>query len=179
VAVRVVLVGVGGVDLAMLAEVARKASRALPLPSEWLVAPERLEPPMEAYNWERMQFHAGGVNSYISRVYGDLLGDGVKVVGVVGGDGYVEGMNFVFGLAEPHRGVATVYTSRLEGKMLSERLVKEVLHELGHLLGLGHCSNPRCVMNFSVDLRGVDSKEARFCEACEAKLRKLLGSGRV
>jgi hypothetical protein len=38
----------------------------------------------------------------------------------------------------------------------------ETVHELGHLLNLGHCPNPRCVMHFSNSLRvllaGIEAK---------------------
>jgi archaemetzincin len=47
---------------------------------------------------------------------------------------------------------------------------KETLHELGHILGLEHCPNPRCVMSFSNSIYDVDRKEARFCEMCKKKL---------
>jgi len=32
--------------------------------------------------------------------------------------------------------------------LLKDRAIKEAMHELGHVFGLEHCSNPRCVMHF-------------------------------
>ena len=70
-------------------------------------------------------------------------------------DLYIGGCDFVFGLARPRAGVAVVSTARLgndyygrvpDDTDLIDRTAKEGAHELGHLLGLGHCSNPECVM---------------------------------
>uniref|UniRef100_A0A7C4BBX1 Archemetzincin n=1 Tax=Ignisphaera aggregans TaxID=334771 RepID=A0A7C4BBX1_9CREN len=89
-------------------------------------------------------------------------------------DAYVMGLNFVFGLAIPWLKTAAVFLARLAmggTKMtLLNRVEKEVLHELGHLLGLEHCKTPRCVMNFSNSLKDVDVKTSKFCEKCCAKL---------
>ena len=172
------LVGVGSIDPSMLLRVAEEASKHLPVEGEWLVSPERFEPPMKAFDWGRLQFRADEVNYSIYNSFRGFVGEGVKIVAVVGGDGYVEGMNFVFGLATPELGVASVYTRRLEaGGRLEERLVKEVLHELGHLLGLGQCGDKRCVMSFSLTLGEVDVKGPGFCGECSLKLSRIVEKG--
>ncbi|RLF28477.1 MAG: hypothetical protein DRN14_04130, partial [Thermoplasmata archaeon] len=77
---------------------------------------------------------------------------GAKVVGVVEEDVTVSGLNFVFGLAELEGSAAVVSVYRLRSasaSVLRERLLKEVVHELGHTFGLRHCPNPSCVMSFS------------------------------
>ncbi|NAZ33257.1 MAG: hypothetical protein GU356_03035 [Pyrobaculum sp.] len=40
----------------------------------------------------------------------------------------------------------------------------------GHLYGLGHCPDVRCVMHFSNGLLDTDRKTAYFCERCRRKL---------
>ncbi|MEM4937640.1 MAG: hypothetical protein QW509_05655, partial [Sulfolobales archaeon] len=54
-------------------------------------------------------------------------------------DAYVVGLNFVFGLAIPELEVASVFLKRLrvwtDRRNYVVRVVKEVLHELGHVLG--------------------------------------------
>ncbi|RUM88135.1 MAG: hypothetical protein DSZ24_04580 [Thermodesulfatator sp.] len=52
-----------------------------------------------------------------------------------------------------------------------ERLRKEAIRALGHLLGLGPCSNPRCVMHPPSTLMEVDLKGTEFCPECRIRLR--------
>ncbi|RLG67791.1 MAG: archemetzincin, partial [Methanobacteriota archaeon] len=56
-------------------------------------------------------------------------------------------------------------------QLFRERTSKEVIHELGHTYGLGHCSRQSCVMHFSNTLLDTDRKSHHLCPSC----RKLLG----
>jgi len=142
-------------------------------PSMW-----PLQPPISAYDWSRMQYRADAMNRWLRDRLSQALEGGRLALGIVSADGYVEGLNFVFGLASPELNVATVYTKRLETPdetLYRARLLKEAMHELGHLLGLGHCDNPACVMSFSNTIADVDRKEARFCSKCTLFLRAKYG----
>jgi archaemetzincin len=102
--------------------------------------------------------------------------DGV-VLGVTDVDLYTPGLNFVFGLANPGTGKAVISLKRLRtdaGKQkFLERSVKEAVHELGHLLGLNHCSTPGCVMIFSNTLADTDDKGWYYCNGCRRFLTGL------
>jgi len=91
-------------------------------------------------------------------------------------DGYIPGLNFVFGLAIPELRAASVFLRRLrlwtDRANYVRRVVKEVLHELGHILGLGHCRNSLCVMSFSNSVLDVDRKLSKFCSRCAQKLAR-------
>jgi len=101
------------------------------------------------------------------------------VLGVVDVDIFVPGLNFVFGEADRGSGTAIVSLCRLRPQyyglepheaLFLERATKEIIHELGHTFGLGHCPNSRCVMHFSNSLVDTDLKEMYFCSKCRPKI---------
>ena len=115
--------------------------------------------PHRAYSERRRQYSAPVVLNEMLHLFPR------PVLGLTMADLYVEGMNFVFGLAGD--GVGIVSGRRLIGSrgVFRERLKKEALHEVGHMLGLRHCRG-RCVMRFSNSIREVDMKPAEFCPSC-------------
>jgi archaemetzincin len=103
------------------------------------------------------------------------------VLGVTGVDLYVSGLNFVFGLADPRSHCAVISLARLYPEFygqprdpgrFKERALKEAIHELGHLWGLDHCSNPTCIMFFSNSLADTDRKGPGFCAQCQSNIKK-------
>jgi archaemetzincin len=110
------------------------------------------------------------------------------ILGVTGVDLTVSGLNFVFGLADPASRAAIISLARLypefygqprDPRRFKERALKEAVHELGHLWGLGHCPDPACVMSFSNSLADTDRKGPGFCPACRDLLAKQpRGEGR-
>jgi archaemetzincin len=95
-------------------------------------------------------------------------------------DIYAEGMNFVFGEAEINGKKAIISFSRLKSpdfELFRQRILKESVHELGHVFGLMHCKTRGCVMNFSPSVFEVDKKSADFCEKCSKKLKYPKQSG--
>lgn len=101
-----------------------------------------------------------------------------KVLGITYEDIFIDGMNFVFGLASPIGEVCIVSLHRLIERQKPElsqieeaRIVKEIAHEIGHVYGLEHCDR-NCVMAFSNSVRHVDDKESSLCEKCKNILSK-------
>jgi len=101
-----------------------------------------------------------------------------KILGIFDIDAYTAGYDFVFGEAFYRGRVAVVYLSRLRQEfyglkpnpsLFYERLIKETIHELGHVFGLRHCKNSRCVMHFSTSLLDIDTKRKNFCIDCAKK----------
>lgn len=135
-------------------------------------------PRTEAYDEVRGQWRADavayGLVTWARRTHG--CGDRCMVLGVSPDDGYVPGLNFVFGIALPPTGSAAIFTYRLRSSSQEryfERVRKEALHEVGHLLGLGHCRVRECVMSFSNSVFEVDLKSEKFCYVCATKLSHL------
>ncbi|WP_082781434.1 archaemetzincin family Zn-dependent metalloprotease [Thermococcus peptonophilus] len=136
---------------------------------------------LSAYHPFRRQFLGGAFLPMLSEI-GRRAG-ALAAVGITKVDLYERGMNFVFGVASEKLRSAVVSIHRLRpefyGKpsndeLLIERTVKEVMHELGHVFGLSHCPNVRCVMHFSNSVYDTDVKLPYYCPNCEQKLLQNL-----
>lgn len=108
------------------------------------------------------------------------------VLAVTDVDLYAPGLNFVFGLADPRSRSAIISITRLrpefygqspEPELFRLRVLKEAVHELGHLLGLGHCRRHSCIMFFSSQLADTDRKGPGFCTECRSRLGNIGGAG--
>jgi archaemetzincin len=120
----------------------------------------------------RGQYHS---TSILQRL-GPLLPDaGARVLGVTNLDLYIPVLTFVFGEAQLGGTCALVSLHRLREEfyglppneeLLFERLLKESAHELGHVLGLRHCPDWRCVMASSHDVARLDLKSETYCHSC-------------
>lgn len=131
-----------------------------------------------AFSRERNQYDATRLLSCLSK---GKYNNEFKVVALIDYDIYVDGLNFAFGVADVKAGVALVSLSRLREEFYGQtrnenlfyiRLLKEVIHELGHLAGMKHCPDQKCVMHFSNSLHDTDIKDIYFCVMCKPKLIK-------
>ena len=168
------VVPVGGVPAA----VKREISTALRSVFDSDVSVHETQPvPNGSYDDRRDQYRAEEFIELASRI-----GSGPKNVAVTTKDLYYRRRNYVFGLAYLDGNASVVSTYRLQtssdggysnksaAEILADRVRKEVVHEIGHTLGLEHCENGRCVMNFSPTVREVDRKEEALCGTCQRSI---------
>jgi archaemetzincin len=133
--------------------------------------------PAMAYDSLRRQYHSTRVLALLEEYAQTVQTD--HVLGVASFDLYVPGMNFVFGEARCPGGAAVISTYRLRAKrlvdsdLLESRVLKEAVHEIGHMMGLRHCTEPSCVMYFSERLADTDRKVDDFCSECEGRMKWL------
>ncbi len=132
--------------------------------------------PKGSYSKKRQQFLAGKFLETAEKC------QSYRVLGITEKDLYVKKLNFVFGLAQKGGKAAVISVSRLrfgidpqknkDNIIFQKRCLKEAVHELGHTMGLSHCSRMDCVMFFSNNLLDTDAKSERFCSRCRLIIEK-------
>ena len=167
------LVPLGGVALPLMDELAADLARRLRLGCR--VEPAALEI-ANAFLPGREQYHSTVLLERLEtrpRLPGDFL------LGVIAEDLCVPILTFVFGEGQLGGACAVVSTYRLDetryglpsnAGLSQARLVKEALHELGHVFGLRHCPDWNCVMSSSHSVERIDLKSSEFCAVCRARL---------
>jgi len=84
-------------------------------------------------------------------------------------------LTYVFGESQLGGRVALVSTYRLTGlgpDTTLERLVKVSMHEMGHVLGLGHCFEPVCLMRSPRNIEQIDEAPSAFCDTCRYEITR-------
>jgi len=137
--------------------------------------------PVFAFEPKRNQYYA---KTIIEQMVKDLPADCEKLIGITDIDLCTPVLTFVYGEAQLGGKVAIVSMKRLKQSfyslpedniLLGKRLVKVIIHELGHCYGLVHCNNEHCVMHLSNNIISIDNKKDNFCIKCEEFFNKKIG----
>lgn len=135
-----------------------------------------------AYNLTRDQYHSTAI---LEKLASTLPSQAIKVVAITNEDLFIPILTHVYGEAQLAGKACIVSTFRLqEGlslanitKEFENRIVKEVLHELGHTFNLRHCNDKVCIMHYCRSIKDVDRKSDQLCRYCkillEDELKKL------
>lgn len=132
----------------------------------------------DAYNGMRKQYNA---KALLETIQGDFSKNNLdKILAVMDKDMYAPELNFVFGSVEKiggGKGIISIirlgeefYHRQVDEGLFFKRILKESIHELGHLHGIPHCGNSECVMHFSYSILDADNKGDKFCHACQVIL---------
>ena len=116
------------------------------------------------YDESRKQYYSTQILSELVPLSKKIEGHVLLLVDV---DLFVPVFTYLFGEAQLNGKLSIVstfrlyeefYTGRTNEKLLFERVIKEVIHELGHNFGLIHCEDWNCVMHSSAGIEEVDIK---------------------
>ena len=130
----------------------------------------------EYYDPARNQYNGNNLLKLVDSLH---FTNSFKTLGIFNVDLFIPILTFIFGQAflNGNSGIASFYRLNNEryglprnDLLFIERAKKEVIHELGHTLGLLHCPNPICVMRSSTYLEDVDQKKVHLCHNCREKL---------
>ncbi len=128
------------------------------------------------YDGSRVQYNAAGI------IDSRTIIKNKKCLIIVMHDIFIPIFTFVFGLAKLNGNTAVISTHHLRNRyyglpenenLLMERIIKEAVHEIGHLFGLRHCIQYNCVMVNSTSAEEIDIKNADFCPSCSTILESL------
>jgi archaemetzincin len=163
------IVRIGAVPPATLRALREDLAGVLALPV-W-IAPDAVDP-ASAFDPSRGQYLVSALMEGLLKRFREA---NVFVMGVTDVDLFLPVFTHVFGSAQLGGPVGVTSQFRLlpeasgdppDPAIVRRRLLKEVLHELGHTLGLVHCKTPWCVMNPSRLPEQIDLKDAAFCPPC-------------
>lgn len=131
----------------------------------------------EFFDSARKQYDA---NKLLKEIETKFASGSGKTLGIFNVDLFIPILTFIFGQAflNGSCGIASAYRLQNERyglkpdeKVLTDRMRKEIIHELGHTFGLYHCVNPMCVMRSSTYVEDIDQKSWKFCGKCRKELK--------
>ncbi|HEY3380347.1 MAG TPA: archaemetzincin family Zn-dependent metalloprotease [Vicinamibacterales bacterium] len=172
-------IGAAAADHELLGMVRRRTEQAFGLPVRAWLSHER---PADSYDARRQQHSSTRILKWLLDARPK---EAAKIVGLTDVDLFIPILTFVYGEAQLGGTAAVVSTARLasdtgfrpDHALLTARVVKESVHELGHTFGLIHCPRPTCVMARSVNLVQVDAKEPVLCHDCHIRFGELRKQG--
>ncbi len=171
------LLPVGKVDVSLLVDLRAAIPQKLDVACE--VLPGTLDP-RPFYHPERQQYHSSEIVGHLQAF---MRPQDWRLLAIADVDLYIPILKYVFGEAQMGGPCALVSIYRLrqefyglerDDALLSQRLLKESVHELGHTLHHPHCQDYECVMASSHAVEWIDLRGSALCESCLSQVEMKL-----
>lgn len=161
---------IGNINAQLLKFIGESLRKVYNIPYRLL---DSIDAPVKSFNRKRGQYNA----EIILREIGMLSFENVnKIISITNKDIYSQDYSYIFGEAEAPGKILITSTKRLNPEFYGQkynrdvfydRVLKEVLHEIGHNYNLSHCPDRNCTMFFSNTLADTDYKKTSYCERCK------------
>ena len=170
---KIVVVPLGDVDFML---VNRLATNIGPIFGRSVDILKGMKVPEEAYNVIRNQHYASIILAKLERVKANPR---ELIMGIAEEDIYLPDESHILGHSDPILGTAVVslfnirqefYGLPEDDSKVYDRLFKQSVHQMAHLLSMTSCRNPKCVNFYSQDMFDIDSKGEKFCDVCKRQL---------
>lgn len=118
----------------------------------------------------------------LERLSDNIPSNAIKVIAITDVDLFIPILTYVFGEAQLGGEACIISTYRLKESYHSidsrpiyrRRMIKEVIHELGHTFNLRHCKDHKCIMHYCRGIDDVDRKTEELCRYCDVLLKDEL-----
>ena len=173
---KITLISHGNIEKDLLRRIAEEVTREYKFPVEFSESHLDLS---EFYDPTRRQYDGNKILKEVDTAYSSLS---YKTIGLFRVDIFIPILTYIYGQAilNGSTGIASLFRLKNElygmkqnDKLLFERFVKVVIHELGHTFGLIHCHVPTCVMRSSAYVEILDQKSSSLCPSCRKEFEKL------
>jgi archaemetzincin len=164
---------IGAFPRAIAEELAARVSRRIFIPCSLITSPFKDKPPLLP---DREQVDA---DALLKRLEQEPIEPGELLLGITMWDMGIKIFTFVFGQARRNGQAALVSLARLrpeyyglppDRELMMRRGVAEIVHEIGHVMGLAHCADFGCIMHFANNAETIDLRGMTFCPNCAATL---------
>jgi archaemetzincin len=168
----ILLSPIGEIEVSLLTAIAHSIKRIFGFPAQ---ISSLLSDISFAYDNNRNQYNSTQILNQLST---RLPENASRILAVTNVDLFIPILTYVYGEAQlggisailsVHR--LTEFSTQINADtIVSERICKEAIHEIGHTFNLKHCKDPACIMHYCRCIGDVDCKTDQLCRYCQILL---------